>query len=497
MVPGHLAQVLGHFRGWPRFLVAARVAQRVEHVGHRHDARIRVDVLPAQSLRIAGAVEFFVVLVRDDRRRLQDRALRAVQDLQPHGRVLFHDGPLGVSQLAGLEQHRIGRGDLADVVHRRGVHQHCRLVFGHARRLGQHVADLGHAAHVVARLVRARFDDVAQAQDQLGLGIGDFLVQQNIVERDGHARAEHLEHLRIDVRNLVHTLEHQERRLAAVVREVADIGVAVQARDAVVARVVQLRHQFRADLVALHVADLGQHFVLALAGDHAGRLQAQQHALFQAQQGHDLQQQAIGEVLEVALLEDVGGRGDHAFQALAVGLLDAARFLDLHDVAVGAQRGERRRKQLGAIELGLFLVVVDVVIDDHALFRRLAGLAGTQHDAGELVVQVLAHPARHFQATVFALHHHVEEHQCDVLLARQDFLGFGAAVGMYEGERTAIEAKARQGQLRDVVDIGLVVYQQDFPGCEFGRSGRQEGHGRFRFVGRPGLSEQTIFSQQK
>jgi hypothetical protein len=163
-----------------------------------------------------------------------------------------------------------------------------------------------------------------------------------------------------------------------------------------------------------HLADLGQDLVLALAGDDAGAGQAQQHALLEAQQGHDLLQQAAGEVLQVALLEDVGRGGDHALQAFAVGQLHAARFLDLHDVAVGAQRGEGGGEQLGAVELGLFLVIVDVVIDDHALFRRLARLAGAQHDAGELVVQVLAHPARHFQAAVFALHHHVQEHQRDV-----------------------------------------------------------------------------------
>ena len=156
---------------------------------------------------------------------------------------------------------------------------------------------------------------------------------------------------------------------------------------------------------------------------------------------------------------------DHAFQAFAVGLLDAARFLDLHDVAVSAQRGKRGRKQLGAIELGLLFVVVDVVIDDHAFFRRLARLASTQHDAGELVVQVLAHPARHLEAAVFTLHHHVQEHERDVLLARQHFLGLGATVRMHERKSAPVEAKARQCQLGDVVDVGFVVHEQYFPGC--------------------------------
>jgi hypothetical protein len=141
----------------------------------------------------------------------------------------------------------------------------------------------------------------------------------------------------------------------------------------------------------------------------------------------------------------------------------AARFFHLHDVAVGAQGGEGGGEQLGAVEFGLFFVVVDVVVDDHAFFRRLAGLAGAQHDAGELVVQVFAHPARHFQAAVFLFHHHVEEHQRDIGLARQHFLGFGAAVGVHKAQGAAIEAEAAQGQFGDVMNVRFIVDQQDFP----------------------------------
>jgi hypothetical protein len=255
----------------------------------------------------------------------------------------------------------------------------------------------------------------------------------------------------------------------------------MQLGDAVVARLVELGDQFRSDVDLAHLAEVanpGQHLVLALAGDHAGAGHAQQHALFELEQGDHLLQQAAGEILQVALLEQVGRGGDHALQAFAVTLLGAARILHLHDVAVGTQRGKGGGEQLGAVEFRLFLVIVDVVIDDHAFFRRLAGLAGAQHDAGELVVLVLAQPARHFQAAVFALHHHVQEHQRNVLLACQHLLGFFAAVGMQKGQGAAVETEARQGQLGDVMDIRFVVDEQDFPGCEFGRSGRQEGHRR-------------------
>ncbi|MNN16454.1 hypothetical protein D3C81_1295920 [compost metagenome] len=317
---------------------------------------------------------------------------------------------------------------------------------------------------MVAAFVRARFDHVAQAQDQLGLGIGDFLRQQDVVEGDGHAGAEHFQQLRIEVGNFFHAFQDQQGRLAAAVGKIADIGVAVQARDLVAFGMVQLRQQGRAEHAVVRVADLRKDFVILFARDGAGAAQAQQHARFQAQQGDDLLQQAAGEVAQVALLENVRRGGDDALQAFAVMQLGQARFFHLHDVAVGAQGGEGGGKQLGAVEFGLFLVVVDVIVDDHALFRRLARLARAQHDARKLVAQVFAHPARHFQAAVFALHHHVQEDQGDAGLARQHLLGFGAAVGMHEAEGAAFQAETAECQFGDVMDVGFIIDEQDFPG---------------------------------
>ncbi len=462
-MPGHFAQVLHHLVHRPRLLVAAFVHQGVEHVGDGDDACVQVDALALQALRIAAAVILLVVLVGDDGGRLQDGALRAVQDGQAHGRVLLHDFPLGRIQLARLEQHSVRRGDLADVVHRCGMAQHRGFFLVHAGRHGQQMAHFRHAAHVVARFVGARFDHVAQAQNQFGLGIGDLLRQQDVVEGDRHAGAEHFQQLGVDLRDFFHALQHQQGRLAAAVGEVADIGVPLHARDLVGLGLIQLRQHVRRQQAAVVVADLGQDFVVVLAADGGGAAQPQQHAVLQAQQGHYLLQQAVGEVLQVTLLENMRRGGDHPLQSFAVIQLGAARLFHLHDVAIGAQCREGGGKQLGAIEFGLLFVVVDVVVDDHAFFRRLARLAGAQHDAGELVVQILAHPARHFQAAVFLLHHHVEEHQRDIGLARQYFLGFGAAVGVDKTKRAAVEPEAAQGQLGDVMNIRFVIDQQDFP----------------------------------
>ncbi|MNF14820.1 hypothetical protein D3C80_2171740 [compost metagenome] len=58
-----------------------------------------------------------MVLVGDHGRCLQERALRAVEDGHAYRRMLLHDFPFGRIELARFEQHGVGRGNLADVVH--------------------------------------------------------------------------------------------------------------------------------------------------------------------------------------------------------------------------------------------------------------------------------------------------------------------------------------------------------------------------------------------
>ena len=60
------------------------------------------------------------------------------------------------------------------------------------------------------------------------------------------------------------------------------------------------------------------------------------------------------------------------------------------ELVMAAQRRRQRREQLVGGELGLRLVVVDVVVDDHPPLRRLAGLAGAQDDADGLVLELVA-----------------------------------------------------------------------------------------------------------
>ena len=77
---------------------------------------------------------------------------------------------------------------------------------------------------------------------------------------------------------------------------------------------------------------------------------------------------------------------------------------------MAAQRGGHRGEQLVGGELGLGLVVVDVVIDDDAALGRLAGLAGTQDDPHGLVLEIIADELDQTKAGGVGLHDDVEQH---------------------------------------------------------------------------------------
>ncbi len=101
----------------------------------------------------------------------------------------------------------------------------------------------------------------------------------------------------------------------------------------------------------------------------------------QMEQGAELLLGAFDKLAQRPFLKDPLGGFDDFFQPLTVTLQGA-------DIPIGSQAGPQQGAQLLGGELGFILVVVDVVVGDHVIFRRLAGLAGTQHDAYHLVLQV-------------------------------------------------------------------------------------------------------------
>ena len=106
----------------------------------------------------------------------------------------------------------------------------------------------------------------------------------------------------------------------------------------------------------------------------------------------------------------------------------------LQQLLVASQRRGQRGEELVGGELGLRLVVVDVVVDDDAALRRLARLAGAQDDADGLVLQLLADELDELEPRPFRLHHDVEQDD--------------RHVGMRAEELARLRGRARREQLQ-------------------------------------------------
>src|ERR1035437_5345396 len=87
---------------------------------------------------------------------------------------------------------------------------------------------------------------------------------------------------------------------------------------------------------------------------------------------------------------NAGGKWEDSQVVVDKGLVTsrkpAPRLHHALELLIAAQRRGQRGEQLVRRQLGLRLVVVDVVLDDDAALRRLAGLSGTQDDADGLVL---------------------------------------------------------------------------------------------------------------
>ena len=129
---------------------------------------------------------------------------------------------------------------------------------------------------------------------------------------------------------------------------------------------------------------------------------------------------------------------------------------------MAAQRGGQRREQLVGRELGLGLVVVDVVIDDDAPLRRLARLAGAQDDAHRLVLELLADELHQAEPGGVALHDDVEQDDGHVGWAHE-LAALGGRIGRHDFEPWPVELVIAEREARAVVHRRLVVDHRDLP----------------------------------
>ena len=140
------------------------------------------------------------------------------------------------------------------------------------------------------------------------------------------------------------------------------------------------------------------------------------------------------------------------------------------DVAIGPQRGIDECEKLAGSQLGLFLVIVDVVSHDHITLRGLAWLPCAQHNAHALIGQRLTNIPGNIQPGMVCFHHHIQQHDRHVGMPIHQLTGLSAGVGIDEFQRPIGKLDALERQFGDFVYGRLVVDDHDPPGIDAGQS---------------------------
>ena len=166
MPPTPFAQKLRRLLDRPRLLVRTLRRQRVENVGHRDNSPEQRNRLASKAVGIAGTVEFLMMRHRNRRRRLQDRRIAALEQLETDRRVRLHRPELFRRQRARFQQDLVGNADLADIVHRCGVQNQFLLRLQKAKLPSNQAGIVGHALDMRARLRIAELGRTRHAEQQ-------------------------------------------------------------------------------------------------------------------------------------------------------------------------------------------------------------------------------------------------------------------------------------------------------------------------------------------
>jgi hypothetical protein len=139
------------------------------------------------------------------------------------------------------------------------------------------------------------------------------------------------------------------------------------------------------------------------------------------------------------------------------------RRADGMDLIVRANRGGQRDVELIACQLGFGAVVVDIVVANNIHRRRIAWLTGAQDDAGLKNFQLAANRAYQTQPGIRCFHHHVQQDDRDVFFFRQQFCGFGGAVGMQKSKRLPLYGGVFEGKFGGGMDVDIVIDNEHAP----------------------------------
>jgi hypothetical protein len=125
LTPGELIQGCCQAQGGAVRTVGAH---DLHHIGHAQNPGFQDDFLFLQTMRIAGAIQPFVML-EDNLGRVAEQA-DGFQDVMRHLGVGFNQGELQGSEFPRLGQNVRGDGDLAQVVKRPGYPEIMEAVLG-------------------------------------------------------------------------------------------------------------------------------------------------------------------------------------------------------------------------------------------------------------------------------------------------------------------------------------------------------------------------------
>ena len=391
--------------------------------------------------------------------------IRTGQHLRAALGVGAHDDSLFGRVRAGFVENGIGNGDLADVVQRCRVAQLVGLAFIQPQPACQIVREQANPFDVVGGFLRTGFHRAGEQVDHLQLRFHQVLVQVQVLEGDADIGAEHLDQVQLHVRQLGRAGDEQQVFRIARVGEIQDVMIGLEDMVlAVVGGMEAVQHLVR-QAGFDRIADVGRE-VAGGGGDpdwRNGRVvgfrhRAIQRAVLQAGQRGQLGQDGGGEFVTLVARVDLGRGFRHPLQPVP-------RRIDHRKIAITAQGHVHRGFELARGELGLFLVVIDVVGADHLALRRLPRMAGAQHDADQTIAELLAYTPDQIQAGVLGLHDDIDDHQRDVWIGLQAFKTLAAGGGFQDLEVLSFELHILQHDAGDFADFRFVIDDQHLPVC--------------------------------